>query len=92
MSVVLDEQTDTVVLGGLDFEVTCEALRRGVDRCGAEATHQAICTECAAVVCVVCIDHAIWVRNSERRTTHTACGTRGLIRELVKVMPLGSAS
>lgn len=88
MSVVLDEQTDTVVLEALDFEVGCEALRHGVDRCGAEVTHQAICTACSRVVCVVCVDHAIWVRRSERRTKHTACGTGGRIRDLVRVVPL----
>lgn len=88
MSVLLDEETTTVVLDSLDFEVTCEALRKGVDRCGEEATHQAICTECGAVTCVVCIDHAIWARRSERRTTHIACGARGIMRELVKVVPL----
>ncbi|MGI0521817.1 hypothetical protein ABY45_14675 [Microbacterium maritypicum] len=88
MSVVLDEQTDTVVLDHLDFEVTCEALKRGVDRCGVEATHQAICVECGRVTCVVCVDHAIWARKSERRTKHTACGARGRICDLVEVVPL----
>ncbi|WP_431862992.1 hypothetical protein [Microbacterium algeriense] len=86
MSVLLDEET--VVLDHLDFEVTCEALKQGVDRCGAEATHQAICVECANVTCVVCVDHAIWARRSERRVTHTACGARGRVCDVVEVVPL----
>ena len=86
MSVLLDEET--VVIDALDFEITCEALKRGVDRCGVEATHQAICTSCGDVTCVVCIDHAIWARKSDRRLTHTACGARGPICDLVEVVPL----
>lgn len=88
MSVLLDEETSTVVLDHLDFEVTCEALRGGVDRCGAEATHQAICVECRKVTCVVCVDHAVWARRSERRIKHTACGARGRICDVVEVVPL----
>ena len=86
MSVLLEEEA--VVIDYLDFDVTCEALMRGVDRCGAEATHRAICTTCGNVTCVVCIDHAIWARRAERMTTHTACGARGRICDLVEVVPL----
>lgn len=86
MSTLLDEAT--IVLDALDFDVTCEAFKKGVDRCGEEATHQAICVECGAVTCVVCIGHAIWARRSERRATHIACGASGVLRDLVQVVPL----
>lgn len=86
MSVLVDEET--VVIDDLDFTVACEALRRGVDRCEEEATHQAICRECGNVTCVVCIDHAIWARRSERRLIHRGCGARGRVCDLVEVVPL----
>lgn len=86
MSTLLDEET--VVLDSLDFEVVCEAIKGGVDRCGREATHQMICSGCGHVVGVTCIDHAIWVRRAERVAQHASCGMRGRIRDIVTVVPL----
>lgn len=86
MSVLLDEET--VVIDDLDFTITCEALKRGVDRCGEEASHQLICTGCTNIVGVTCIEHAVWVRHANREAQHAACGERGRIRDIVEVVPL----
>lgn len=85
MSTLLDNET--VVLEGLDFEPTCDCnVKSG--KCGKEATHQLICLECERTCGLSCIDHAIWVRTTDRRGKHTMCGVSGLLRELVKVVPL----
>lgn len=85
MSTLLDEET--VILEGLDFEPVCDCITAG-DKCGEEATHALFCASCGIGVGFACIGHAIWVRRTERTGTHVVCGFGGLIRDLVKVVPL----
>lgn len=85
MSTLLDEET--VVLEALDFEPVCDCnVRAG--KCGAEATHALFCVGCGRAIGFACADHAVWARHSDRTARHTVCGLGGLIRELVKVVPL----
>lgn len=82
MSTLLD--LDTVVLDALDFTPTCEA--KVIDgRCTEEVTHRLVCVECAHDIGLTCIDHAIYARRQPREVTHTACGTKAPMRDLVIV-------
>lgn len=85
MSVLLDQET--VVLEGLDFEPGCDCIVP-TGHCGEEATHMLVCRSCGDSCGLSCMDHAIRVRVSKRRITHTACGVAGQFRKLVDVVPL----
>lgn len=82
MSTLLDEET--VVLDALDFTPTCEAkILDG--RCGEEVTHRLVCVECAHDVGLTCIEHAVYARRQRREVTHTACGAKAPMCDLVTV-------
>lgn len=85
MSTLLDEET--VVLEKLDFEPVCDCITPS-GKCGQCATHILICVSCGQSVGFSCMDHAIYVRRSTRTARHAICGFRGLMRDLVKVVPL----
>lgn len=85
MSTLLDEET--VVLDALDFDPVCECITIS-GKCGREATHVLLCVACGVGVGFACMEHAIRVRKTERRATHTGCGFAGAMRELVVVVPL----
>lgn len=87
MSVVLDEQTATVVLEGLDFDVTCEVIG-STGQCQQEAEYQMQCVGCGGMCGLLCIGHAIYARQSERPLTHRPCGIEGPLRDIVTVVAL----
>lgn len=57
-------------------------------KCEREATHVLVCRICNRQSCHVCGPHGAWAAESTVPATHTVCGIRGPIRELVRVVPL----
>lgn len=87
MSVVLDEQTETVVLDNLDFDVTCDVVATG-GQCCETADYQMVCVGCGDPCGLLCLSHAIYARTSDRSLRHTPCGLNGPLRDIVTVVPL----
>lgn len=90
MSVVLDEETTTVVLGALDFEVPCARGEHAAElfvQCRACRTGSAICRKHWREA-VQRIEVFIAV-TPDPQLVCTACGTKAdEIEELVEVIPL----
>lgn len=83
MSALLDADTTTVVIEGLDFEPKC-----GVTTCGAEATFHLLCNMCGGDAGLCCGQHALVAAHSTKPYTHRPCGEKAPLRLLVKVSPL----
>lgn len=88
MSTVLDEETTTVVLEELDFEVTCEVVGSVTGTCPEHADYQMQCVGCGAFCGLLCISHAIFARTSDRPVRHRDCGLSGPLRDIVTVVAL----
>lgn len=87
MSVLLDEETSTVVLDDLDFEISCEVVGSH-GPCREAADYQMECVGCGGTCGLLCISHAIYARTSDRPLTHRPCGLNGPLRDIVEVVPL----
>lgn len=70
-----------------DDQPTCIYVTHGTP-CGHLATHAVVCAACNRHCGVICADHAAVVTASARQSKHGACQTSGMLRDLVRLVPL----
>ncbi len=70
-----------------DDQPTCIYVTRGTP-CGHMATHAVVCAACNGIAASICADHAAVVTASARQSKHGACQASGMLRDLVRLVPL----
>lgn len=70
-----------------DDEPECIYVTRG-GSCGQPATFAVLCTSCGRQCGLICGPHAAVVSASNRPSVHYACGARGVLSDLIRLVPL----
>lgn len=84
---IFDEEKFAEIVEHSDDVPVCASGRNGV-RCGLPATHIATCVVCGLNPQLICTGHADEFTASTKIRTHTPCGSRDELRNLLRVVEL----